>query len=378
MDTILVTGDIVLDCHLYGGVYGGVGTAAASAYAENLGGAALTHGLLQAAASAAPEAGKKAAPAYRTKLDLDTRHLERTLPQHLRSYGVWVPQPARKGSRDLVWRIERDFGYGSAEPPRQSVFERNPAQPPRSPILTLIDDGGILFRNGTSRSAWPEFAEKAAGHYLLKTTSPLCRGDLWAALEPVMDRLIVVVSVGDLAREDAQINSRLSWEQSVEDTIRALQDDPIVRGLARAAHVIVSFGSAGALLAERGRAGQAAAYRLVFDPAMLEGDYSMAIDGRVYGVQTCVAVGIAHRLMQRNGEADGAQTLSPFADNATFGEAMVDGIAAGLLARRSLLEMGHGRVDKPNPGFPDEALGQVIAGSPAGFVDVTVPSDTCQ
>jgi len=378
METVRVTGDIVLDCHLYGGVYGGVGAAAASAYTEHLGGAALTHGLLQASASAAAEAKKKAAPAYRTKLDLDTRHLERTLPQHLRSYGVWVPEAARKGSRDLVWRVERDFGYGSAEPPRQSVFERNPAQPPSAPILTLIDDGAILFRNGTSRSAWPEFAEKAAGHYLLKTTSPLCRGDLWAALGPVMDRLIVAVSVEDLRSEDAEINSRLSWEQSVEDTIRALRDDPIVRGLARAAHVIVNLGSAGALWAERGRVGQAATYHLVFDPAMLEGDYSMAFEGRVYGVQTCVAAGIAHHLMQRNGEADGAQILSPFADDATFGEAVVDGIAAGLLARRSLLESGHGRVDKPNPGFPYEALGQVIAGSPVGFVTVTVPSDTCQ
>jgi RyR domain len=378
METILVTGDIVLDCHLYGGVYAGVGTAAASAYTEHLGGAALTHKLLAAAASAAAQAKKQVAPAYGTQLDLDTRELQRTLPEHLRSYGVWVAQPVRKGSRDLVWRVERDFGYGSAEPPRESVFERNPAQAPSSPILTLIDDGGILFRNGTSRSAWPEFPDKEAGHYLLKTTSPLCRGDLWAALEPVMDRLIVVASVGDLRREDAQINSRLSWEQCAEDTIRELRDDPIVRGLGRAAHVIVSFGSAGALWADRGRDGQAAAYHLVFDPAMLEGDYSLAMDGRVYGVQTCLAVGIAHHLMQRNGEADGAQILSPFADGATFGEAMVDGVAAGLLARRSLMDRGHGRVDKPNPGFPHEALGGVIAGSPVGFVTVRVPSDACR
>jgi hypothetical protein len=372
MDTILVTGDVVLDCHLYGG-HAGVG----SAYVEHLGGAALTHGLIQAAASAAAQAKQEVAPAYGTRLDLDTRELARTLPHHLRSYGVWVAQPVRRGSRESVWRVERDFGYGSTEPPRQAVFERNPAQDPVSPTLTLIDDGGILFRNGTSRGAWPDFRQDGAGLYLLKTTSPLCRGDLWAALEPVMDRLIVVTAAGDLRHEDAQINSRLSWEQSAEDTIRALRDDPVVRGLGRAAHVIVSFGSAGALWAERGKNGEPATHRLVFDPAMLEGDYSQAIDGRVYGVQTCLAAGIAHQLMQRIGEADGARILSPLADDAAFGEAMVDGIAAGLLARRGLMEQGHGRVDNPSPGFPYEALGAVIARSPAGFVTVRVPSDAC-
>jgi len=383
MDTILVTGDIVLDCHLYGAVKGGVGTGGGAAggsgasYAEHLGGAVLTHDLLQAAALAAG-AKKQAAPAYEPHLDLDTQGLATTLPAHLRSYGAWVAQPARKGSRDLVWRVERDFGYGSAEPPRQSIFERNPTQPPSAPILTLIDDGAILFRNGTSRSAWPEFAREGTGSYLLKTTAPLCRGDLWAALEPVMDRLIVLVSVGDLRREDAQINSRLSWEQGVEDTIRALRDDPIVSGLGRAAHVVVMFGSAGALWVERGTDGQPAAHHLVFDPAMLEGDYSLAMNGRVYGVQTCVAAGIAHLLMQRHGEAAGAARPSPFVDPATRGEAIVDGIAAGLLARRRLMELGHGRVDKPNPGFPRDALGAVIAGSPAGFVTVRVPTDVCQ
>jgi hypothetical protein len=57
---------------------------------------------------------------------------------------------------------------------------------------------------------------------------------------------------------------------------------------------------------------------------------------------------------------------------------MEDGIAAGLQARRGLMERGHGRVDNPSPGFPYEALGAVIAGSPAGFVTVRVPSDVCQ
>src|SRR5450759_1830919 len=98
METILMTGDIVLDCHLYGGVK----TAAASfsgpgaAYTEHLGGAALTHELVGAAASAAAAAD---GPAYATHLGLDTKGLDKSLPAHLRSYGVWVDTPAGKGSK---------------------------------------------------------------------------------------------------------------------------------------------------------------------------------------------------------------------------------------------------------------------------------------
>lgn len=379
MDTILVTGDIVLDCHLYGGAktaasFDGLGTV----YTEHLGGAALTHELIETAASAAVQANGESTPAYRTHLDLDVEDLEKTLPKHLRSYGVWLEHPAGRGNKDRVWRVESDFGYGPTEPPRQLVFRRTTSRPPNPPVLTLIDDGGILFRHGTSQSAWPEFPKKKAGHYLLKTTSPLCRGDLWAAVAPVMDRLVVVVSVSDLRREDAQISARLSWEQCVEHTVCALQSDPIARDLARAAHVIVSFGSAGALWARRGGDGEDPTYHLLFDPKMLEGDYSRAMDGTVYGLQTCLTVGIGHHLMQRHGEADGAEKESPFADGETFAGAMLDGIAAGLTARRSLLDIGHGRVAQPNPSFPVEALGQVIAASPGGFVHVEVPPDACQ
>jgi hypothetical protein len=367
MESILVTGDIVLDCHLYGGVktaansFGGPGTT----YAEPLGGAALTHALVTAAAST-----------YEAHLGIDIKGLKRTLPKHLRSYGVWTERPAEKGR---VWRVQSDFGYGPVETPRQVVFQPNPVKPSSQPLLTLIDDGAILFRHGASNGVWPEFPKKGGGHFILKTTSPLCRGDLWAALEPVMDRLIVVVSADDLRREDAQVNSRLSWEQCVEHTVCALRDDPIVKQLGAAAHVIVSFGSAGALWAERGRGrdDQSPTYHLVFDPNALEGDHRRVVEGTVYGFQTCLAAGIAHHLMQRDDVDDSGKTVSPIADDATIGDAMLDGIAAGLLAKRRLLELGHGPVDGSSPGFPIKALAEIVASSPGGFERITVPAEAC-
>jgi hypothetical protein len=401
--TVLVTGDIVLDCHLYGGVK----TAATSfsepgtAYRQEVGGAALSCRLLNAAAraSAAEWDAKKTEwefenakrkkkekeplpwpmdlpevrPEFDAHLAFDTAGLDTSLPQHLRSYGVWTDRPARRGARDRVWRVEAVAV--------EQIFKPNRARPIDPPVLTLIDDGAILFRHGVSDTAWPELSATGDGWYLLKMSSPLCRGDLWAALAPVMDRLVVVVSVADLRREDIQIARRLSWERSVEDTLSALQYDPTAHDLLRAAHVIVGFRSAGVLWIHRGPGGQHSA-RLLFDPVLMEGDYKRDFEGTTYGFQTCVAAGIAHRLMNRHAAPgkndDGTPRPSPFRCAQAMGEALQEGIAAGLTARRRLLELGHGPVSQekppsPNaPGFPVDAIGKALAKSPGGFVRVAV------
>jgi len=407
---ILVTGDVVLDCHLYGGVK----TAATSfrepgtEYTQRLGGAALTHELILAAADSKgldwdtrrqkweeenarrQKDGKpplprpdnleenRPLPAFETHFDLDTNGLQDALPKHLRSYGVWTDKPTRKNAKDneRVWRVERHFGYGRTKAILPGgIFKRSRTRPNGPLMFTLIDDGGILFRHEVSRGAWPDLSGESSGYYLLKMSWPLCRGDLWAALTAVANRLIVVVSAIDLRREDIQINSRFSWEQCVEHTISALQNDPIARELLQAAHVVVSFRSAGALWIERQRDAQPYIYRLVFDPAMLEGDYSLRFDGTAYGFQTCLAAGIAHHLMQRHALADGKKALSPFVHHLALEESMLQGITSGLLARRLLLELGHGPIDRPEPGFPIKSLGRAIASSLGGLVPVVVPSD---
>lgn len=375
---LLVTGDIVLDCHLYGGVK----TAATSfsepgtTYQQHLGGAALTHRLLEASAGAAGSA-------FEIGLALQTDGLESSLPGHLRSFGVWSDRPARKGSDQRVWRADRHFGYGPTEKiPDGGIFDSKPVDPAVEPVLMVIDDGGILFRYGSSRTAWPVFSADGKGHFLLKMTSPLSRGDLWAALEPVMDRLIVVVSAADLRREDTQITHRLSWEECAESTLRAIENDSTGLDLLTAAHLIVNFRSAGALWIHRG-VGQQRTVRLLFDHLRLEDDFDRTFEGTVYGFQTCVIVGIAHHLMARHAESVAEPEEpkkekippSPFDDAIAMRQALESGIAAGLTMHRRLLELGHGVVEpaKPaRPRFPVDELGAVAAAGPGGFISEDV------
>ena len=120
---------------------------------------------------------KRPAPAYETLLDLDIPHLEQALPKHLRSYGVWSDKPMKAGEKKRVWRVDRHFGYGPTEPPRKSdIFGKNAARPEHATALTLIDDGGILFRHEATKDAWPNLSAEAKGYFLLKMSLPLCRG----------------------------------------------------------------------------------------------------------------------------------------------------------------------------------------------------------
>jgi hypothetical protein len=382
---VFVTGDVVLDCHLYGGAksaatsFSELGTT----YAVHSGGAALTYRLLKAAADSrgrSRDADKgrrrpRPAPVFDVRCAFKDTGLERALPRHLHSYGVWTDHPVRKGAKERVWRADRHFGYGSTgRGSLEKVFK--PSAQGEAPTLTVIDDGGILFRHGSSRRLWPDLSANPEGHYLLKMSSPLCRGDLWAELKPVMDRLMVVVSVADLRREDTRISQRLSWEECVENTLRALSSDPTAGDLLRAAHLVLNFGSVGAIWVQGGSRDQRS-IRLLFNPVRLEGDGERDVEGTVYGFQTCMAVGLAYHVMNRHAETVGGTEggKSPLTDSEAMRAAIEQGIAAGLTIRRRLLELGHGPVGTATPGFPVDVLAQDVARSPGGFVSVAIPAD---
>jgi hypothetical protein len=390
---VIVYGDIARDCHLYGGTETGGASMPGATYLERWGGAALTYDLLLAASDTEgrkrdiaearweKENGDRVSageerlpepklvkeprpvPSYATHLALKCP--EDGIPSHLRSYSTWSGHRENKGSTDLVWRMKDDIGYGAYDKARRDfVYSANEEALSVSPALTIIDDGNILFRQPICQNIWPKTS--GGGWYLMKMSYPLGVGDLWADLEAVMDRLILVVSAEDLRRANAQINGQLSWERCAEDTLEALRKNPAGKELTAAKHIIVSFGSAGAVWATRQNSKNDLSARLVFDPRTLEGDYSDQFEGKTYGLQTCFLAGIAHHLMK---SLVHSTDPAPDIDTTT----MDNGIVAGISARRMLLEHGHGSVASTKPGIPIDELGTEIAGLHRNIVSVDAP-----
>lgn len=361
---ILVTGDIVTDIHLYVAPPNGSGPLAArgTLLSERLGGAALTLDLLRAAATAS---GRDPAT---VQLGVEaTGPAGSATPAHLRSYGVWTPHAAAPKSKDVVWRVSADGGYGpgnGAAPPCKPIPQEAPAG------TLVIDEGGLSFRHGAARALWPDLTQ--ASHVILKHSDPLCRGDLWAELlDRCADQLTVLLAADDLRREEALISRRLSWEQTAIDTLRALDSHPLLRELKRAATLVINFRAAGALCLRRRVDGPTDCF-LVFRAAMMEGEATNPQYGSVYGFQSCLLAALAHHLAPL-GAATAAAGNVPAGDDKAELAALLQGVESGLAAQRRLYELGHGQVNRGEPGFPVEEIGKAITKGASGLVRVNVP-----
>ncbi len=369
---ILVTGDVIVDHHLYKGNrlqpgrQGGRGTQLQT----SPGGAALLYALLdqvrQHGLSDSAESAKTPAGRFEVALGVDTSKLER-FPPALHSFGVWSPK--RRSARDdkQVWRLTEAQGYGESccEPVAMPVHDdvlRSPAD------ILVLDDGGLSFRSSNSSKAWPAAlgarSKLKPQWIVLKTSSPLARGDLWRTVsdERFRDRTIVVTSVTDVRSEPVRVTRGISWERTALDLVDELNSNPVLVPLKRCRHCIISLGSEGAIHLERGKA---PTYRLIFDPAHLEGEWQATVDGEAFGYMSCLVAGIVSRLVCPPIDSKTKKTQDPEIDM---------GIIAGLQAGRAMRIEGHGEVGASKPALPVSRLAEVIvAPDNEQFFTTTVP-----
>jgi hypothetical protein len=164
-----------------------------------------------------------------------------------------------------------------------------------------------------------------------------------------MDRLVVVVPVEYLRRENVRISEGISWERTVLDLRHEVIQSPALTGLTAARHTIVTFHGEGAVWIERKPDG-ALDWHLFFDARLMEGEWSakMGITGGAYGFMACFTAAVtAH--------------LAGVAGNVGEGNRIASGIRHGLWARRLLRAVGHGVKSRGrSAGMPLEAIAELI------------------
>ena len=355
--TVLVTGDVVVDCHLYerDRPASSDATPRGLHLHEEYGGAVLTQRLIQEVLD--PQKHGEA----RTPFDL-TGNLA-GVDQRFRAYALWQPTPKAPGSKQDVWRMVTPLGYVQnrrdpkpAEPASRCALPPWPpvVAPQAAPDVLVLDDNGACFRNADWMSQWclPQPGEPLPRHILLKLSEPVGAGDLWHRLQSRADlreRLAVLVSARALRNAGARLSRGLSWERSIEHLLAALFADggaAPLRALTNCRYLIVTFEHDGAVWIDCGAQRQGA---FVFDAAHAEGEWLGTSAGRALAYQTCAAAALARQLV-----------LTPSA-TPDFGDAL----ERGLSAMRRLREDGHGSArnrDEPigGSGFPVATLAQEI------------------
>ena len=363
--TVIVTGDVTIDWNI-ARIKRQEGITQAW-NAENLtaafcqhGGAAMLGELVTAIAGSLNQ--KKQTYTEVKQISLPCEGLSPADIHFPQSYAMWSPVSREEKSEEKVWRVQEFLGLKPAyEPASPTSAWKDVIDKDITPSLIVISDANLGFRQNPK--LWPASikSERASPWILVNTARPVAQGALWNHLyKNHCDRLIAVMTANDLRSEQVQISRGLSWERTAQDLLWELQHNIHVNRLAQCAYVIVSFGTAGALLYSRKTDPGAT---LFFDPSALEGEWGPKYSGWVVGYNSCLIAGIARELMLNN--------LKPDISN---------GIQSGIRGMRYLHIDGYGQVDrdpqKIRLAFPSEKIASVLAGEDKIVATATVKNPT--
>jgi hypothetical protein len=276
-------------------------------------------------------------------------------PQHHHLYVLWSQfkygekPPADK--EKPAWRVEEFLGLHHANPTDTQEWQKVCGDSSTAELVVL-DDAGLGFRD--QPDLWPAALHKngkTRPWILVKMATPVAQGPLWEHLHREFpDRLIVVTTVDALRSSEVQISRELSWERTAQDVFWELIHNPCVNSLSHCAHVVISFGPAGAILLTRQEKKESPGFQctLFFDPKVIEGMWEQEHKGGMIGDTTCLAGSLARQLM-----------LSPEQPD------IFQGIQNGLAAIRTLHLEGYGeRGATTNQGkivFPLEKITNTLS-----------------
>lgn len=269
------------------------------------------------------------------------------------SYAMWTPFERGGKESGTAWRVQKFLGLDRAA-------DDGPAgvtDAVETPDLVILDDADLGFRSRPD--LWPEAIRSGtAGRVVLKMARPVAQGKLWDHLLARPERLIVVMTINDLRLTDVQITRELSWERTAQDLIWELVHNPAVNALSRCGHVVVSFGTAGALLMSSEKEGPRV--QLIFDPSAIENTWERAYPGGMIGYTSCLVASIARQVL-----------TSPTAPDVA---AAADG---GLAAMRALHLGGYEEraegAGRPGLRFPVDSVVEAMDQETTPFAVVDVP-----
>jgi hypothetical protein len=275
-NSILVTGDFVIDHHLLKGNKSeasgteNTGTFTCATY----GGAKLTFDLLQKFVDFIDLNTGKEGAGPGTACSWPFREMPATDSSRGTShdsYLQWtVAQKDKKGIRELSCKPADKLGFGNQNEEEEGRWFQTDNQLLFNKYDTIVIDEACLgFRN--QRDAWPDF--ESAGRILLKTTVPLCEGLLWNKLLKYRKKLITIVRLNQIKQYGIKVSNDISWEQTALDIVYGLNNDLTLKNLLKSGEIIVTIGSAGAVYIKTGDDMAGNEYTLVFDPEYMENEW---------------------------------------------------------------------------------------------------------
>ncbi|MEQ8174545.1 MAG: RyR domain-containing protein [Syntrophomonadaceae bacterium] len=227
------------------------------------------------------------------------------------SYSMWAvyPQDKKSEAQKSVWRVQEFLGLDIADQyDAESAYQSDPKDPGKA-NLVVIDDAALGFRD--KPEIWPKSIKTPANcdWIIMKMASPVAQGPLWDhIMESCGDRTIALMTVNDLRRSETHISRVLSWEKTAQDLFWELLHNPVINGLSRCKHVIVSLGTSGAMLLSPVLPKNKKDFKwectLYYDPRFSESTWERDYPGGMIGYMTCLTAAIVRQLLIDNNKPD--------------------------------------------------------------------------
>lgn len=270
-------------------------------------------------------------------------------PNFNHSFSIWAQFP-NKGNpqgknHSTSWRVENILGIGHKKEVRKSNINEGAQKTDDDLGLLIIDDSNLGYRDDPYN--WHSLLTNYKGWIVLKMATPLAQGSLWEELINYhAEKLIIITTANDLRMTSIQVSKNISWERTAQDVVWELTYNPNINSLTQAAFNIISFHCAGSILLARDKSSQIQG-QLIFDPAVMEGDWEISYPGSILGYTTCLTGSIAHQIMIDIEKPD-----------------LIQAIQSGTAALRKLHKEGYD-LDYSDPlkpvfGFPFNKIAQEI------------------
>jgi len=281
------------------------------------------------------------------------------------TFGVWHPCAlgkdfADKGENQKSWRVRRSIGSGVCDADFDLPQPDAPAPLPADynpDVVVLVDHANICRHPHGEILPHEQFWTQPNTTVVWKMSPPFCRGELWwrGVSAGVPARSIVLLSLTHLRTEPVRVSLRVSWERTALEIARELDYNPALADLRSCRDVVVTIHGEGAVWRTwKSDNRNEAEYRLIFDPAHMEGEWSQerGLVGDAYGYASVMTASLAAQLAKGG-------------DRQT---AIADALPPGLLATRLLHVLGHGPADeKSPPEFPAARLARALCDDPTAF-----------
>jgi hypothetical protein len=199
--------------------------------------------------------------------------------------------------RELLCRLDEKLGFGGKTDTSDEIWLKpDPGLNNEDYDTIIIDEAGIGYRN--CEEAWPDFSK--AKKIILKTTYPLCESILWEKLLEHKDKLITIVKLNQIKHYNIKVSNDISWEQTALDIVYGLHKDLTLRSLLKSRELIVTIGTAGAIVIKTDEEQRMNEYTLVFDPEYLENEWEEKFSNEIrnsIGLGSSFLAGFASSLL---------------------------------------------------------------------------------